>query len=198
MRARSGMSFRDVTIAQMGNGARECEWRHAPEARGGIWEFWRNLVKLKTRHQTRRVDFQGLQRPDEFAHYGRRSRCEGRWKSQNRKNVYLSPYVEEPLNSKVIKSHKCFSCFEIFMYSVYLLRTFHVRFSIFMYGYVTVGESQRQLSYIHTGADSMDLLRSLSVFLFFGLKSPRLYDMPGACINSCVYISSNLLLTHSM
>ena len=28
----------------------------------------------------------------------------GRWKSQNRKNVYLSTYVEEPLNSKVIKS----------------------------------------------------------------------------------------------
>ena len=29
--------------------------------------------------------------------------CGGRWNSQNRKNVYLSPYVEEPLNSKVIK-----------------------------------------------------------------------------------------------
>ena len=28
----------------------------------------------------------------------------GRWKSQNRKIVYLSPYVEKPLNSKVIKS----------------------------------------------------------------------------------------------
>ena len=28
----------------------------------------------------------------------------GKWKSQNRKNVYLSPYVEEPFNSKVIKS----------------------------------------------------------------------------------------------
>ena len=27
-----------------------------------------------------------------------------RLKSQNRKNVYLSPCVEEPLNSKVIKS----------------------------------------------------------------------------------------------
>ena len=27
----------------------------------------------------------------------------GRWKSQNRKIVPLSPYVEEPLNSKVIK-----------------------------------------------------------------------------------------------
>ena len=50
----------------------------------------------------------------------------GRWKSQNRKNVYLSPYVEEPLNSKVIKSfvpelrsRKCFSCFEIPMFYVY-------------------------------------------------------------------------------
>ena len=52
-----------------------------------------------------------------------------RWKSQNRKNVYLSPYVEEPLNSKVIKSfvpeqsHKCFSCFKIPMFYVYMLRT---------------------------------------------------------------------------
>ena len=25
------------------------------------------------------------------------------WKSQNRKNVYPSPYVEEPFNSKAIK-----------------------------------------------------------------------------------------------
>ena len=49
-----------------------------------------------------------------------RTRLGCRWKNQNRKNVYPSPYVEEPLNSKVIKisvpelrSHKCFSCFEI-------------------------------------------------------------------------------------
>ena len=42
----------------------------------------------------------------------------GRWKSQNRKNVYLNPYVEEPLNPKVIKSfvpqlrsRKCFFVF---------------------------------------------------------------------------------------
>ena len=53
----------------------------------------------------------------------------GRWKSQNRKNVYLSPYVEEPLNSKVIKSFvpeqrsKFFSCFQIPMFHVYMLRT---------------------------------------------------------------------------
>ena len=60
----------------------------------------------------------------------------GRWKSQNRKNVYLSPYVEEPLNSKVIKSfvpelrsRKCFSCFEIPMFYVYMLWTFYVYFT---------------------------------------------------------------------
>ena len=53
-----------------------------------------------------------------------------RWKSQNRKNVHLSPYVEEPLNSKVIKgfvpelrSRKCFSYFEIPMFCVYVIYT---------------------------------------------------------------------------
>ena len=61
-----------------------------------------------------------------------------RWKSQNRKNVYLSPYVE-PLNSKVIKSfvpelrsRKCFSCFEITpMFDVYIYKHYmsisHIR-----------------------------------------------------------------------
>ena len=47
---------------------------------------------------------------------------------QHRKNVYLSPYVEKPFNSQVIKSfvpelrsRKCFSCFEIPMFYVYIL-----------------------------------------------------------------------------
>ena len=50
--------------------------------------------------------------------------------------MYLSPYVEEPLNSKVIKSfvpelrsRKCFSCYEIPMFYVYMLRIFHIRFT---------------------------------------------------------------------
>ena len=48
----------------------------------------------------------------------------GRWKSQNRKIVPLSPYVEEPLNSKVIKfrtwTEKSSSvfCVSRFLYSV--------------------------------------------------------------------------------
>ena len=45
---RGDVSLRDVTIAQMGNGARECEWHHALEARGGFWEFWRKLVELSS------------------------------------------------------------------------------------------------------------------------------------------------------
>ena len=60
-----------------------------------------------------------------------------RWKSQNRKNVYLSPYVEEPLNSKVIKSfvpklrsRKCFFVFrdsyDICIYVMNILCTFHI------------------------------------------------------------------------
>ena len=34
-------------------------------------------VELRTRHRTRRVDFWGSQRPDEFARYGRRTRWGG-------------------------------------------------------------------------------------------------------------------------
>ena len=130
----------------MGNGSRECEWRHALEVRGGFWEIWKSqLVDLRTGHRTRRVNFRGLQRPDQFAHYRRHMRWRGgRWKSQNRKNVHLSPYGEEPLNSKVIKSFipelrscKCYSCFEIPMFYVYMLWTFYVCFAYSYHGYGT-------------------------------------------------------------
>ena len=72
----------------------------------------------------------------------------GRWdeKSQNRKNAYLSPYVEEPLKSKVIKSflpelrsRNCFLCFEIPMFYVYMLWTFHVHFT---YPYLAMVQHQ--------------------------------------------------------
>ena len=65
-------------------------------------------------------------------------------KSQNRKNVYLSPYVEEPLNSKIIKSfvpeqrsRKCFSCFEIPMFYVYIYMNILCPFRISVSGYGT-------------------------------------------------------------
>ena len=121
-------SLRDVIIAQMGNRASKCEWRHAPEARGGVWEFWRKLVELRPalgEDGWLSLAHGGLgQVPHEMGVV--------RWKSQNGKNVYLSPYVEEPLNSKVIKSfvpelrsRKCFSCFEIPMFFMDIRCTFH-------------------------------------------------------------------------
>ena len=61
----------------------------------------------------------------------------GRWKSQHRKIVYLSPYVEKSFNSTVIKSflpelscRKCFLCFGIpmlSMYEVWKLSISHIR-----------------------------------------------------------------------
>ena len=68
--------------------------------------------------------------------------CHTCWAGEAKGKVILErlcispPYVEEPLNSKVIKSfvlelrsHKCFSCFEIPMFYVYMLWTFYVRFT---------------------------------------------------------------------
>ena len=101
------VSLRDVTIAQMGNGATECGWRHAPEACGGFGGFWKSqLVELSSASGedgwlslAHRSQVSGLCGGCHTNWWGR-----GRLKSQNRKNVYLFPYVEEPLNSKVIKS----------------------------------------------------------------------------------------------
>ena len=69
----------------------------------------------------------------------------GRWKSQNIKNVYLSPYVEEPLNSKVIKrfvpelrSRYVFFVFRdsyvLCIYVMNILCTFHI---LMYHGYDT-------------------------------------------------------------
>ena len=55
-----------------------------------------------------------------------------RWKSQNRKNVYLSPYVEEPLNSKVIKS------FVPELWSHYVFSKFRDSYVIYIYIYIYI------------------------------------------------------------
>ena len=96
------VSFRDVKIKipDWGMWMTSCT-----RSERRIWgDLKKSVRELRTGHRTRRVDFRGSLRPDEFARYGTARDGGGRWKSQNRKNVYLSPYVEEPLNSKVIKS----------------------------------------------------------------------------------------------
>ena len=132
------VSLRDVIIAQMGNGARECGWRHAPEARGGFGGFWKSHLESWVLPRKNTVDFRLLTEALRRVHT-----WWGRWKSQNRKNVYLSPYVEEPLNSKVIKSFvpelRNFSCFEMLMFYVYMLWTLYVRFT---YPYLAMVQKQ--------------------------------------------------------
>ena len=126
------MSLRDVTIAQMGNEASKCEWHHAPEAHRGFWDF-EKVSWVETCLGRRRLIFACSRRPWAGVTWDGGGE---RWKNQNRKNVYLSPYVEEPLNSKVIKSsipelrsRKCFSCFEIPMFYVYMIWIVYVRFT---------------------------------------------------------------------
>ena len=61
------VSLRDVTIIQMGNGARECRWRHAPEARGGFWGFWRKSVGwVESCLGRRRLTFACLPKPGQW------------------------------------------------------------------------------------------------------------------------------------
>ena len=127
-------------LPEMGNGASKCKWHHAPEARWGFWEFWRESSwELDTEREE--LTFACSRRP--WAGVARDRG--GRWKSRNRKNVYLFPYVEEPLNSKVIKSfvpelrsRKCFSCFEI-LCSMYICNEHPMYIShIHVYGYGTL------------------------------------------------------------
>ena len=80
-----------------------CEWRHAPEAHARrILGILKKSVELSLAVRRRKVTFACSPRP--WAGVARDGGGGGRWKkSQNRKNVYLSPYVKEPLNSKLIK-----------------------------------------------------------------------------------------------
>ena len=75
-----------------------CECCHAPEARaGGILGILKKSEGSWVLPREKTVGFHLLAVPHVLG-------GGGRWKSQNRKNVYLSPYVEEPFNSKVLKS----------------------------------------------------------------------------------------------
>ena len=137
--------LRDVTIAQTGNGARECGWHHAPEARRGFGGFWKSqLVELRTWHRTRRVDFRGSQRPDECVRYGRCTRW-GADGIASIERLCISLPCVETFNSKVIKrfvpelrSRYVFFVFwdsyVLCIYVMNILCTFHIAIS----GYATI------------------------------------------------------------
>ena len=103
-----------------------CEWRHAPEARGGFGGFWRKLVELSLAVRRRRLTFASSQWPC--------GGCHTCWGGTDGKVIIERlcislPYVDT-FNSKVIKgfvpklrSCKCFSCFGIPMFYVYVIYT---------------------------------------------------------------------------
>ena len=97
------VSLRDVTIVQMGNGAREFEWRHVPEARGGFGGFWKcQLVEFCLGR--RRLAFACTPKPGQWPCGG----CHTCWGWGADGKVIIErlciplPYVET-FNSKVIK-----------------------------------------------------------------------------------------------
>ena len=126
------VSFRDVKIRIPESKCDFGLWMTSctGSVRGGFWEIWEKSVGFLRPRKT--VDFRSPPGPCG----GCRTLFQGRWKSQHRKIVSRSPYVEKPLNSKVIKSfvpelrsRKCFSCFRIPMLSIYELWTFYVHFT---------------------------------------------------------------------
>ena len=125
------MSHSDVTIAWEGKrGYRVRVTSRVGSARRILGDFEKSVSRVETRHHTIRVDFRLLA---EALGRCRTRSGEGRWKNQNRKILPLFPYVEKPLNSKVIKSfvpelrsRKCFSCFEIPMFYVIYIWTLYV------------------------------------------------------------------------
>ena len=63
---------------------------------------WKKSVELRTRLRTRRVDFRGSLRPDEFVRYGHRTWWRADGKVIIERLCISLPYVET-FNSKVIK-----------------------------------------------------------------------------------------------
>ena len=122
----------------MGNGVTQCEWRHAPEARGRFLGYFERISELRL--DTGRVEMRPASGEDGWFLLARGDLCGGchtcwGWgqiKSQN--SLCLSPYVEEPLKSKVIKGfvpeqRSRYVFFEFRDSYVLSLWTFDVRFT---------------------------------------------------------------------
>ena len=119
------VSRRYVTIARDGKRGYRVHVTSLTGSAQRILEVWRKWVELRL--DTGRDSWLSLARGGlgQVSHEMGGGGGGGRWKCRNRKIVRLSPYVEKPLNSKVIKSfvpelrsQKCFSCFEIPMFYV--------------------------------------------------------------------------------
>ena len=114
-----------------------CEWSHAPEARTRrIWGILKksvNWFENKTPDEKGRLS--GLAEARQICARRAPHKMVGADGKASIERLCLSFYVET-FNSKVMKgfvpelrSRKCFSCFEIPMFYVYMLRTLYVHFT---------------------------------------------------------------------
>ena len=120
--------------------------------RGGFWGIWKKSVSWVLRSGEEGSTFASSQWPCGGCHTFFLGGADGKTSIER---LCLSPYVEKPLNSKVIKSFVpelrsriCFSCFGIPMFYVYMLWTLYV---CFIYSYmVIVHEFELEsLNYVH-------------------------------------------------
>ena len=132
---RADVSLRDVTIAQMGNGASECRWRHAPEARRGFGGFWKSQLSWVLPWR-RRLTFTCSPKPGQWPCGGCHTRLEADGKFILERLCISLPNVRT-FNSKVIKgfepelrSHQVFFVFldsnVQCIYVMIILCTFHI------------------------------------------------------------------------
>ena len=149
------ISLKDVTIPWDGKRGQQVRMTSRTGSARRILGIWRKLVK--TCLGRRRLAFACSPKPGQwpvaFVADGAHDGGGGRWKSQNRKNVYLSPCVEKPLNSKVIKSfvpeQKFVSVFRVsrFLCSILYIYEHYMTIShIAVSGYGTLVNA----SYCHT------------------------------------------------
>ena len=106
---------------------------------GGFWEIWKSQSGVL---RSEEEGWLSLARSGLVAGATRvGGRADGKASIER---LCLSPYVEKSFNSKVIKSfvpelrsRKCFSCFGIPMFYVYMLWTFYVRYTYPYHDYGT-------------------------------------------------------------
>ena len=132
------VSFTDVKIKIPERKVDQWMWMTSctGSARGGFWGFWKRA--LGSWLGRRRLTFASSPKPGQWPCGGCAHDGGGADENVSIERWYLSPYVEKPFNSKVIKSfvpelrsRMRFSCFGIPMFYVYMLWTFYVRFTSF-------------------------------------------------------------------
>ena len=156
-------------------------------ARGGFWGFKKKLVELRTRFRTGRVDFRGSLTPHVMG-----SRC----RSHHGSLCISLPYVET-FNSKVIKSfvpelrsRKCFSCFRIPIFYVYMLWTFYVHFTYPYLAMVFVFKIWNTTS-AHDNSSLLTIIIIIIVFII--IKMCRHHAFPWISLDTCTEQSSVLV-----